>query len=132
MTLRSRVGGLVMGLALVGVMGFLPSLAQDPAKTDAESQTRRVPAYFAKAGVSDEQREKIYAIRAKHQPKIAGLRKQLAEAEAAELSECETVLLDAQKKVLEQLRTEGKAKAKGRTKGARSDAAKSDAKSENQ
>lgn len=132
MTLRSRVGGLLMGLSLVGAMGFLPSLAQDPAKAkakaDAESKaTRRVPAFFAKAGVTDEQREKIYAIRAKHQAKIEGLSKQLADARATELAECEAVLLDAQKKVLEQLRAENRVKAKGRTKA---EPAKADAKSE--
>ena len=131
MTLRSRLGGVLMGLALVGGLGVLPLFAQDSAKPSekvAAKEFRRVPPYFTKAGVTDEQRAKIYATRAKHQDKIADLKRQIDEAAAAELNECEAVLLDAQKKVLVQLRAEGQAKAKSRTKAARADSAKAEVK----
>jgi hypothetical protein len=119
MTLRSRIGGVLLGLSLVGVMGILPSLAQEPAKEDtavASKAARRVPPYFAKVGATSEQKEKIYAIRAKHMVKIEALQKQIEEARAQELTECESVLLDSQKKLLEQFRAEAKSKAKSRAK----------------
>jgi Spy/CpxP family protein refolding chaperone len=123
MTLRSRVGGMVMGMALVGAMGIIPSFAQDPAKEDGEATasraSRRVPAYFSKAGVTPEQKEQIYAIRAKYQIKIEALKKQVDDAEQKELTDCENVLLPAQKKLLDQYRAEAKTKAKSRTKAAK-------------
>lgn len=128
MTLRSRIGGMVMGLSFVGAMGILPSLAQDPAKVNAElaaaRNARRVPAYFAKVGVTPEQKEQIYSIRAKHQVTIEALKKQLDAAEGAELADCEAVLQGPQKKLLEQFRVEAKTKAKARVKAARLDDAK--------
>ena len=116
MSLRSRVGGVVMGMSLVIALGILPSLGQDPAKEDGEAAasraSRRVPPYFSKAGISAEQKEKIYAVRAKHQITIAALKKQLDDAEAKELTDCESVLTAAQKKLLDEYRAEAKAKAK--------------------
>ena len=123
MMLRSRLGGMVLGVALVGAMGLLPSLAQEPAKPSeaaaAAKPFRRVPPYFAKAGATPDQKAKIYAIRGRHQEKIAELRRQIVEAEAAELAECEAVLMDSQRKLLAQLRGEGQAKAKSRAQSLR-------------
>ena len=125
MTFRSRIGGMLMGLSLVGALGILPLFAQDPAKENAEPvasrSARRVPAYFAKVGVTPEQREKIYSIRAKHQVKIDALKKQLDQAEEQELTDCEGVLQAPQKKLLEQFRAEAKTKAKSRTKAAKAE-----------
>jgi hypothetical protein len=124
MTFRSRIGGIVMGLSLVGAMGILPSLAQDNGEMPASKASRRVPPYFTKAGITPEQKERIYAIRAKHQVKIDALKKQLDDTEAQELTDCEAVLSPPQKKLLEQFREEAKAKSKSRTKAAK--AAESD------
>lgn len=125
MALRSRVGGVLIGFSFIAAMGVFPSLAQDPAKerpaassgkkakeaTGAKSY-RRVPAHFAKIGLTAEQKEKIYAIRGKHQEEIDGLKAQIEELGAKELAECEGVLLESQKKVLTELRASGKASKK--------------------
>jgi len=133
MKLHLRIGTLLVGLSLVGVVGILPSFAQDPANPAAKpasTQFRRVPPYFGKAGATPEQKERIYVIRAKHQEKIADLKRQIEAAESAELAECEAVLLESQRRILVQLRTEGQAKAKSRTKAARAEAAKAEVKSD--
>ena len=111
MAFRPRVRGMFLGLALVGATGILPSLAQDPSeKSEAPSKaSRRVPAYFSKVGLTPEQREKIYGIRAKHADKIESLKKQIEDEQAKELSECEAILQDSQKKLLEEFRASGKA-----------------------
>lgn len=120
MALRSRFGGLMMGLTAVALIGIVPSLAQDPAKEKATpvaaKNTRRVPRYFGQVGLTDEQKEKIYDLRAQHAVKIGELKKQLDDQIAKEMADCEAVLLESQKKVLNQLRVEGKAKSAARTK----------------
>ncbi len=133
MKLHLRIGGLLMGLTLAGIVGILPSVAQDPANPTVKAsstQFRRVPPYFGKAGATPEQKEKIYTIRAKHQEKISELKRQIREAESTELAECEAVLLESQRKILVQLRAEGQAKAKSRTKAARADADRAAVKSD--
>ncbi len=129
MTLRSRVGGVLLGLSVVGAMGILPSLAQDPGQDKAAASSkkeksspggksfRRVPANFAKVGLTDEQREKIYAIRGKHQEEITSLKAKIDTLQAQELTECESVLLESQKKVLADLRATSKQSKKGSEKG---------------
>jgi hypothetical protein len=122
MMLRSRIGGLLMGLSLVAALGLFPSQAQDPAKekpTPARVSTvRRVPRYFGQIGLSPDQKAKIYDIREKHAVKLDELKKQLAEAQLKELVDCEAVLLDSQKKVLVQMRTDAQSKTTARTKAA--------------
>ena len=120
MTLRSRIGGMLLGVSMVGVLGILPSLAQDPAgdkpaaspkkeKSAAGSKSsRRVPTLFSKVGLTDEQREKIYDIRGKHQEAIGSLKAKIDDLQAKELAECEGVLLESQKKVLTELRATAK------------------------
>ena len=121
MTFRSRIGGILMGLSLVGVLGILPSLAQDKAEPTAPKASRRVPPYFSKAGITPEQKEQIYAIRAKHQVKLDALKKQVDDIETQELTDCEVVLTAPQKKLLEQFRADAKTKAKSRTKAAKAE-----------
>lgn len=105
-----------MGLSLVGVLGILPSLAQDKAEPTAPKASRRVPPYFSKAGITTEQKEQIYAIRGKHQVKLDALKKQVDDIEAQELTDCEAVLTAPQRKLLEQFRADAKTKSKARTK----------------
>ena len=121
MMLRSRVAGVAMGILLVAAMGLVPSLAQDPAaeklvaktaKTTVTKTSRRVPPLFAKVGLTAEQKEKIYAIRGKHQAEIADLKAKIDEIEAKELIDCEDVLLESQKKVLNELRAAAKSTKK--------------------
>jgi len=64
----------------------------------------RLPNYYGKVGVSEEQREKIYAIQAMYRPKIEALEKQIAELKAKEDAEVEAVLTPEQKKKVEESR----------------------------
>lgn len=123
MLLRSRVGGVLMGLSLVGVLGAIPSLAQDQAREKAGASAsvsyRRVPTYFSKIGLTPEQKEKIYAIRGKHQTQVDELKRQLEEVQAQEMVACESVLNDAQKQQLEQFRNAPRAKSKTTTRSSK-------------
>jgi hypothetical protein len=124
MTFRSRVGGVLLGVTMVALVGVVPSSAQDPEKDKASDGVvktvgavkayRRVPPYFAKVGLTPEQRERIYAVRGKHQQEIDALKARIDELEATELSECESILLEPQKKMLMDLRASAKPTRKAR------------------
>lgn len=86
--------------------------------------TRRVPTYFGDVGLTTDQKEAIYKIVAKHHTQITELEKQLAAARKEELTECETVLTDTQKQLLEQRRrAAAEAKAAAKKKAAEAKAA---------
>jgi hypothetical protein len=123
-----RRGATVLLSAAVMTMlsGGLPLIAQESGKTQVDTAkktakrafdpTRRVPNYFGQLGLSATQRESIYRIQAKHQPKIDAIEKQLDELRAQALQECESVLTDAQRKMLAERRAnaiEGRAKRGG-------------------
>lgn len=111
MFLRNRRRALLLSAttALTLAFGAAKLPAQEPSKADGPVQpalksndvARRVPSYFGQIGLTPEQRESIYKIRSGHQQKILDLQKQIADAQAAMLVECETVLTDAQKKLLD-------------------------------
>jgi hypothetical protein len=109
MNLRNRVLAAGLGVAIVMVMGQVPLVAQEggaPAPTDSTKTrtydpARRVPRYFGQVGLTPEQKESIYKIVAKHQQKIEALQKQLADEKAAAIKECEGVLNDQQKQMLD-------------------------------
>lgn len=82
----------------------------DGAKKAARSGDR-LPANYAKIGVSDEQRKKIYEIQGKYDKDIAALQKQIADLRAKEASEVEAVLTADQKKALQAANEESKKKA---------------------
>lgn len=81
-----------------------PSKADTPAVGRRNDPARRVPDFFGQIGLTPEQREAIYKIRARHQAKIAELEKQIAEIQAQEVNECEGMLTEAQKQLLAQRR----------------------------
>src|SRR5262245_52639390 len=100
---------LLSAAAVTMVSGSLPLIAQETGHSQAEAKatktakraydpTRRVPDYFGQLGLSDDQRESIYKIRAKHQPRIDELEKQLDDLRAQMVRDCETVLTETQKK----------------------------------
>ena len=68
------------------------SQATKPSASKKADATHRVPRYFGDLGLSDAQRESIYKVQARHQPKIDDLEKQLEEARAALMKDCEKVL----------------------------------------
>ena len=65
---------------------------------------RRVPDNFGKIGLSTQQREDIYAIRGQYRAELAELQQRIEELENNEMSECEAVLTDSQRTLLQQLR----------------------------
>ncbi len=85
-----------------------PTSAQD-AKTTTKSASpkrafdpaRRVPDYFGQIGLTPEQRERIYKIRAKHYEKLRELEKQITALNVQMIKDCEGVLDETQKKLLE-------------------------------
>jgi hypothetical protein len=126
MTIRKHAGAAVLSALAVAMMGGLPLVAQETAvpKTTTPAKTKpdpshRVPSYFGQIGLTAEQRARIYGIQAKHASKIEALEKQIAEEKAGMLSECDGVLTDVQKKLVENLRG-----AKAKTASKTADASK--------
>jgi len=107
-------------LATISLLAQEPGTAKTPARKGYDA-TRRVPPYFNQVGLSPEQREEIYKIRAKHMERIEALQQQLEEQEAKMLADSEGVLTDAQRRLLEQRRDAAKEKTKGKTKSTSKD-----------
>ncbi|MGQ9607627.1 MAG: hypothetical protein ACUVTW_15655, partial [Thermogutta sp.] len=76
---------------------------------DATEFRPRLPAYYARV-VTEEQRQKIYAIQREYYPRIAALRKQLEDLIAEQNGKIEAVLTPQQKAELERLRGEAAAR----------------------
>jgi len=116
MRISVRVGALSLGLAAAVALGVLPLAAQEPeaapsrpaakaadtaAPKKAADPSRRVPNYFGQVGLTTEQKEEIYRVRARHQERIDALQKQLTEARARMMTECEAVLNPSQRQMLD-------------------------------
>ncbi len=113
--LKRAAAVLLSAGALMILSGGPPLVAQESSRTQVDTHarkttkrtvdpTRRVPNYFGQLGLSEAQKEAIYKIQAKHQPKIEELEKQLEDLRAQALRECESVLSDAQKRMLAERR----------------------------
>ena len=130
MTRTVRFGVLAAGAVAVMMVGTFPLGAQEakpspkaesagrPAAKRSSDTSRRVPPFFGQLGLTPEQREEIYTIRRKHQEKIDALTKQLADIQAEMLTECETVLDDTQKQMLETRRNARRPATKARASAA--------------
>ena len=119
MMIREKSGIVALGALAIALIGGLSTVAQEPAASKAapipkkkQDPSRRVPPYFGQIGLTPEQRESVYAVQAKHYEKIAALEKQIADIKAGSLAECEGVLTDVQKKLLDNLRRAGAEPAK--------------------
>lgn len=125
-TTQKRTFGL--GLATVLALAAWPLHAQELPTSKSSTKTgslnvkrlndpaRRVPAYFGQIGLTDDQKETIYKVQARHMSKIDELEKQIAEIQGQMLDESEGVLTDAQKQTLVQRRrtaSEGRKTEKG-------------------
>ena len=111
MIVRSRadLAAFLLIFSAVLALGSMPTAAQEPSPTkpaDAPAEkkvfdpARRVPPFFGQVGLTPEQKEEVYKVRAKHQKKVEELQQQLARVQAEMLSECELVLNETQKKLL--------------------------------
>jgi hypothetical protein len=76
--------------------------------------THRVPPGYARLGLSDQQRERIYKIQADYYPKVQDLQKRLDSLRAEREAKFEAVLTASQKKMLAQEEQEKKAAAAAR------------------
>src|SRR5262245_35174264 len=101
--LGKKVLAALLVIATSGILiGLVPSsIGQETKKTDKTDKTEkkakgRLPAYYADI-VTDEQRNKIYEIQAKHEDKISELTASLAAANKAMNTEIENVLTPEQK-----------------------------------
>jgi hypothetical protein len=125
MKLRRGLGMLmvtstVVVVALVQVT--VPLGAQEPGTSKRSANkgydaARRVPPYFGQVGLSVEQREAIYKIRAQHMERIEALQQQIEQEETQMMAESEAVLTDAQRRLLEDRRSTVKGKAGPAAKG---------------
>ena len=106
-------------LGIVVLVGLTYAWAEDAPKTAKPAATAkaekkavkgRLPPYFAKAGISDVQRDKVYSIQAKYKPQIDKLEEELKALRAQEMTEVEGVLTAEQKTRLTELRAEAQKK----------------------
>ncbi len=98
--------------------------ADPKAKAGAKDKAKgRLPAYY-KDVVSDEQKEKIYAIQAKYEKQIADLQSQLETVRAQQNGEIEALLTPEQKEKVAKERAEADSKKKAGKKGDGDKAAK--------
>ncbi|MBS0202201.1 MAG: hypothetical protein JSS49_04815 [Planctomycetes bacterium] len=110
----------------------LIGLAQEGSKpaatklTQAEKPKGRLPANYGKLGLTDKQKTAIYGIQAKYESQLDDLQKQLDDLKAKRDAEVKTVLNDNQRKALDDLVAEAKAK-KEKNRPEADSAAKTDA-----
>ncbi len=103
---RVSLIAVLLGCSGILAVGSLRLDAQEPsggkpvAAKKAYDPSRRVPDFFGQIGLSQDQKEDIYKIRAKHLEKIVALQKQIDEIKAEEMKECEAKLSDSQKLLL--------------------------------
>jgi hypothetical protein len=76
--------------------------------------THRVPPGYARLGLSDQQKERIYKIQADYYPKVQDLQKRLDSLRAEREAKCEAVLTREQKQLLAQEEQQKKAAAAAR------------------
>lgn len=117
----SAVACALLALGVVCVSTRPSVVAQEPgkaSKTEKDAAAKKVaksgdrlPANYAKIGISEEQRKKIYEIQGKYDDQIAALQKQLADLRAKEKAEVEAVLTPEQKKNLQSVSEESQKKA---------------------
>lgn len=96
-------------------------LAPEPsakAGRKAPDPMRRVPTYFGSLGLTNEQKEEIYAIQGRYIPQIQELQAKIESLRERAMADCEDVLTPAQKKILTEARKTAvdRRKAASRTK----------------
>lgn len=87
-------------------------------KKEDKKPVNRLPSNYGKLGLTDAQRDKVYAINDKFEPQLDALEEQLKTLRAKRTSETEAVLTVEQKKVLKDITDEAKekgTKAKAKT-----------------
>ncbi len=105
-----------------------PTTKGEPAKGAAAEKkedkkpVNRLPANYGKLGLTDAQRDKVYAIQDKYDAQLDALEEQLKALRAKRSSETEAVLTVEQKKILKDITDEAKEKTKAKSKKTDKDA----------
>ena len=113
---------LLVGLGQsAGLGNSLPAAGESKSnkKSDAAAEARvthRLPRYFASI-IDNDQRAQMQEIRAGYETKLAALRQEMSELEAAQLKELEELLTSGQRKALDEMRASS-GKDEGTTKSA--------------
>ena len=114
----------LIGTGIVGVNGRPVAVAQDARKVAAKDEKSadgksakkvssgdRLPANYAKIGLSDDQKKKIYDVQNNFEAQIDTLEKQIADLKAKQKAEVEGVLTPEQHKALQASIEDSKKKA---------------------
>ena len=120
---------------ILGVYGRPVAVAQEAGKAeksaDAKSSKKassgdRLPANYAKIGLSEDQKKKIYDVQNKFEAQIDTLEKQIADLKAKQKAEVESVLTPEQHKALQTAIEDSKKKSAEKKKAteAKADEAK--------
>ena len=92
-------------------------------KKEDKKPTNRLPSNYGKLGLTDAQKDKVYAVQEKYDSQLDALEEQIKSLKAKRSSETEAVLSPEQKKILKDLTDEAKEKdAKPKTKKSDTDA----------
>jgi hypothetical protein len=100
--------------ALIAVLGGALFIRHDgssygddgPAVAADDESSRRLPIYYGRLALNDEQREEVYGIQAAYADQIDALLVQIEDLRTARDAEMETVLTPGQKLRLQELREE--------------------------
>ena len=79
-------------------------------KSEEKKPTNRLPSNYGKLGLTDAQKDKVYAIQEKYDAQLDALEEQIKSLKAKRGSETEAVLSVEQKKILKDLTDEAKEK----------------------
>jgi hypothetical protein len=99
--LRRSFGAPVLALALLG-------LAHSQEKSDDKQPAKlkgQLPPFYKKLGISEEQEQKIFKVRAENKKKLAELKAEIQRLQKKERADCEAVLTPQQLKLLMALRS---------------------------
>jgi hypothetical protein len=105
----------VTGFAIVGlaVLVAVPGLSQQEKTEPPPAVKGQLPKYWSKIGLSDDQKQKVYAIHATYLSKIESLRRQIKDLQQKEKGEQEKLLTDDQRAALRRILLEKAPKASG-------------------
>ena len=88
-------------------------------KSVTKKSKGRVPPHYGKLNLSNDQRNKIYEIKAGYKTQLDSLKKQLAELTQKQKTECEGVLTASQKSTLDKILSDAASKRSANKKTAK-------------
>jgi hypothetical protein len=106
---------MAVGIAAIGLALLVADrgLSQQDKGEPAPAAKGQLPKYWNKIGLSDDQKQKLYAVHATYSAQIEGLNRQLRELKLKEKAEQEKILTDDQKTALRRIILEKAPKVPG-------------------